>query len=309
MSKDPVIKNIDKLTGNTPLYYIKSLSEETGNNIYAKLEWYNPTGSVKDRIVSYILQKTEAVGHITPGCTIIEPTSGNTGVSLAAYGTAKGYKVILIMPDTAPVERRQVLSALGAELIITPAEQGMRGSIEKAEELSASIKNSFMLHQFITPANPEAHYETTGPEIWKQTGSKIDILITGIGTGGTITGTGKYLKRKNPYIKIIGVEPAESPVLSGGEAGRHTITGIGAGFIPKTLDIKILDNIITIKSTEAKEAVKLTAKKEGLLIGPSSGANIKAIEKYCKDNNIRGKNIITIFPDSGISYLSTGLYR
>lgn len=307
--KNPVKEDIYQLTGNTPLYHLKSLSEETGNNIYAKLEWHNPTGSVKDRIVSYIIEKSEAVGHIFPGCTIIEPTSGNTGVSLASYGTAKGYRVILVMPDTAPVERRQVLAALGAELVITPAEQGMRGSIEKAEELSQDIKNAFMLHQFITPANPEAHYETTGPEIWKQTNGNIDIFLTGIGTGGTITGTGRYLKRKDQKISIVGVEPAESAVISGNTAGRHSITGIGAGFIPKTLDVKIIDSIITVKSQDAKEAVKEIAKKEGLLVGPSSGANIVAIRNYCKENNIEKKNIITIFPDSGISYLSTGLYR
>ncbi|ADN02211.1 cysteine synthase A [Spirochaeta thermophila] len=304
-----LIEDITALTGNTPLYRLSRISEEEGNTLLAKLEWYNPTGSVKDRMVAHILGQAASSGRIKPGDTIIEPTSGNTGVSLAAFGAARGYRVILVMPDTAPVERRHMLAALGAHLELTPAEQGMRGAIERAEELVQEIPDSYMLSQFINPGNPEAHYQTTGPEIWYDTEGQVDILVAGIGTGGTITGAGRFLKKKKPECRVIGVEPAESAVIHGGEPGRHGISGIGAGFVPKTLDLKVVDQVVTVSSEEAKEGAKRIARVEGLLVGISSGAALMGALAYLSSADIKGAQVVIIFPDSGIPYLSTGLYR
>lgn len=284
------------MVGNTPLYQIKK------TNIFAKLEMFNPTGSIKDRIVKHILLSASNQGQLMPEATIIEATSGNTGIGLAAIGKSLGYKVILTMPETMSLERRKLLKVYGAELILTSGEMGMKGAVQRAEELKRELPNSFILNQFETPKNPEAHYLTTGPEIWNQMDEKIDYLVAGIGTGGTITGIGKYLKMQDSHIKIIGVEPLSSPVLTKGYSGKHKIEGIGAGFIPKILDRSILDEVVAISDEEAKEEARLFAIEEGIFVGISSGAALATAKKISK--RWPDKRIVVILPDSGDRYLS-----
>ncbi|MDE7263428.1 MAG: cysteine synthase A [Anaeroplasmataceae bacterium] len=288
-------RSID-LVGNTPIYQIKN------TNIFAKLEMYNLTGSSKDRIVKHILLSAQEQGQLKEASTIIEATSGNTGIGLAAIGKSLGYKVILTMPETMSIERRRLLKLYGAELILTSGELGMAGAVQKAYELSKEVPNSFMVNQFDNPKNPEAHYLTTGPEIWNQMDGKMDYLVAGIGTGGTITGVGRYLKEKNSAIKIIGVEPSSSPILSKGYAGKHQIEGIGAGFVPRILDTSILNEIITVTDEEAMEEARGFAKEEGILVGISSGAALNVAKKISKQNP--DKKIVVILPDSGDRYLS-----
>ncbi|MDR3258006.1 MAG: cysteine synthase A [Fusobacteriaceae bacterium] len=309
MSK--IAKNLTDLIGKTPLLelvrYGKKL--ELPANIIAKLEYFNPAGSVKDRIAKSMIDDAEASGQLKPGSVIIEPTSGNTGIGLASVATARGYRIILTMPETMSIERRKLLKAYGAELVLTEGAKGMKGAIEKSKELAAEIENSFIPSQFDNPSNPTVHRETTGPEIWEDTDGKVDIVVSGIGTGGTITGVGEFLKSKNPDIKIIAVEPFDSPVLSEGKAGPHKIQGIGAGFVPNTLNTKIYDEIIKVKNEDAFASGKFVAKAEGLLVGISSGAALWAGAELAKRPENKGKNIIVILPDTGERYLSTPLFE
>lgn len=305
-----IYKNITELVGNTPLLEFINYknSNKLDSTIIGKLEIYNPTGSVKDRIALNMINDAEKQGNLRKDTVIIEPTSGNTGIGLAFIAASRGYKLILTMPETMSIERRQILSAYGAEIVLTEGAKGMKGAIAKADELHAENSNSIILGQFINPANPEIHRKTTGPEIWNDTDGKIDFLIAGIGTGGTITGTGEYLKSKNPQIKIIAVEPFDSPILSSGVAGPHKIQGIGAGFVPSILNTSIYDEIITVKTEEAFDASRALAKLEGLLVGISSGAALHAAKIIALRPENKGKTIIVILPDNGEKYLSTPLF-
>jgi len=300
-----------ELSGNTPLLKLNNYSKVAGverATILAKLEYLNPAGSVKDRAALNMILDAEEKGILKPGATIIEPTSGNTGIGLAAVAAARGYKAILTLPETMSVERRTMLAAYGAELVLTEGAKGMKGAIERAEELKNSIPGAVILGQFDNPANVDAHFKTTGPEIWEQTDGKVDIFVAGVGTGGTITGIGEYLKSKNPDIKIIAMEPTDSPVLSGGQAGAHKLQGIGAGFVPKILNTEIYDEIITVENEDAFTEGRAFARSEGILVGISSGAALKAATILAKRPENAGKNIVVLLPDSGDRYLSTPLF-
>ncbi|MBO4529674.1 MAG: cysteine synthase A [Paludibacteraceae bacterium] len=306
-----IIESSLELIGNTPLLKLNNYSKKAGvanATILAKLEYLNPAGSVKDRIALAMIEDAEQKGILKPGATIIEPTSGNTGIGLAAVAAAKGYKAILTLPDTMSVERRNLLKAYGAEIILTEGAKGMKGAIAKADELNKEIKGSVILGQFVNPANPKVHRETTGPEIWDQTDGKVDIFVAGVGTGGTLTGVGEYLKSKNPNVKIVAVEPATSPVLSKGTAGPHKIQGIGAGFVPDTLNTKIYDEVIAIENEDAFTEGRNFAVSEGILVGISSGAALKAASILANRPENKGKNIVVLLPDSGDRYLSTALF-
>ena len=306
-----IYNGILDLVGNTPLVEAANLGKKWNlkAKLLLKLEYFNPAGSVKDRVAKEMLEDAERRGVISAGATIIEPTSGNTGIGLAAMAVAKGYKVILTMPDTMSVERRNILKAYGAEIVLTPGAEGMKGAIAKAEELAKEIPNSFIPGQFDNPANPQAHRETTGPEIWRDTDGQVDIFVAGIGTGGTVTGTGSYLKEKNPDIRIIGMEPASSPVLSKGTAGPHMIQGIGAGFVPSILDTGVYDEIVTVENDDAFACGKELAKTEGFLVGISSGAALYAAMEEAKKPENEGKTIVVLLPDSGDRYYSTALFQ
>ncbi len=300
-----------ELIGKTPILKLNGYSKKAGvtdATILAKLEYLNPAGSVKDRIALAMIEEAEKSGKLKPGATIIEPTSGNTGIGLAAVAAAKGYKAILTLPDTMSVERRNLLKAYGAELVLTEGAKGMKGAIAKAEELEKEIEGSIILGQFVNPANPAVHKATTGPEIWEQTDGKVDVFIAGVGTGGTITGVGEYLKEQNPDVKVIAVEPATSPVLSQGTAGAHKIQGIGAGFVPVVLNTKVYDEVIAIENDDAFEEGRKFALSEGILVGISSGAALKAATIVAQREEYKGKNIVVLLPDSGDRYLSTPLF-
>ena len=299
-----------ELIGHTPLVEFKHIEKKFGleARLLAKLEYFNPAGSVKDRIAKEMIEQAEKDGKLKPGSTIIEPTSGNTGIGLASIATAKGYKAIIVMPETMSVERRNIIKAYGAEIVLTEGAKGMKGAIAKAEELSKEIPDSFVAGQFVNPANPEAHRKTTGPEIWNDTDGKVDIFVAGVGTGGTVTGVGEYLKQQNPNVKVVAVEPATSPVLSKGTAGAHKIQGIGAGFVPDTLNTKIYDEIITIDNDAAFEGGKEIASIEGILVGISSGAAFVAAKELAKRPENAGKTIVVLLPDSGDRYYSTPLF-
>lgn len=301
-----------ELVGGTPILKLNRYTEKAGVKdavILAKLEYLNPAGSVKDRIALAMIEDAEKKGLLKPGATIIEPTSGNTGIGLAAVAAAKGYKAVLTLPDTMSVERRNLLKAYGAELVLTEGAKGMKGAIAKAEELKESIPGSVILGQFVNPANPEIHRNTTGPEIWEQTDGKVDIFVAGVGTGGTVTGVGEYLKSKNPDVKVVAVEPASSPVLSQGTAGAHKIQGIGAGFVPEVLNTKIYDEVITVENEDAFAEGRAFAVSEGILVGISSGAALKAASVLAARPENKGKNIVVLLPDSGDRYLSTPLFN
>ena len=303
-------KSFADLIGNTPLYAAEKFAENVdaaNATILAKLEYFNPAGSVKDRIANAMINEAEASGALKPGATIIEPTSGNTGIGLAAVAAARGYHIILTMPETMSIERRNMLKAYGAELVLTEGAKGMSGAIAKADELAKETPNSFIPGQFVNPANPAAHYATTGPEIWNQTDGKVDIFVAGVGTGGTITGTGKYLKDQNPNVKVVAVEPDTSPVLSTGKGGAHKIQGIGAGFVPDVLDIKVYDEIIRVKNEDAFDTARTFTHSEGLFIGISSGAALWAAAELAKRPENAGKTIVALLPDTGDRYLSTPL--
>lgn len=306
-----IYKSITDLTGLTPMLELSNIEKELNLEavILAKLEYFNPAGSIKDRIAKAMIEDAENKGLLKKGAVIIEPTSGNTGIGLASIAAAKGYRIILTMPETMSIERRNLLKAYGAEIVLTEGAKGMKGAIEKAHELAREIPESFIPGQFTNSANPEMHYKTTGPEIWKDTDGKIDIFIAGIGTGGTISGAGRYLKSKNPDIKVIAVEPASSPVLSKGVSGAHKIQGIGAGFIPETLDTKIYDEIIAVKDEDALRTGRNLARKEGLLAGISSGAALWAAIETAERPENKGKVIAVIFPDTGERYLSTPMFQ
>ena len=305
-----VYETITDLIGGTPLLHLANFEKTRGAKatIYGKLEYFNPAGSVKDRIGRAMIDDAEAKGLLKPGATIIEPTSGNTGIGLASVAAARGYKVILTMPETMSVERRNLLKAYGAELVLTEGAKGMKGAIEKAEELAKEIPGSIIPSQFTNPANPAAHTATTGPEIWEDTDGKVDIFVAGVGTGGTLTGVGEYLKSQNSDVKIVAVEPAGSPVLSEGKGGPHKIQGIGAGFVPDVLNTKVYDEIITIENEDAFATGKLLAKKEGVLVGISSGAALYAAIQLAKRPENKGKTIVTLLPDTGDRYYSTPLF-
>ena len=303
-------KSILDLVGNTPLVELSHFSEanELNATILAKLEYFNPAGSVKDRIAKAIIEDAEKTGKLKPGSVIIEPTSGNTGIGLAAIAAAKKYRVIITMPDSMSVERRNLMKAYGAELVLTPGKEGMKGAISKAEELHKEMPNSIIAGQFTNPVNPATHLATTGPEIWRDTEGKVDIFVAGAGTGGTISGVGEYLKSKNPNIKIVAVEPSDSAVLSGGKPGPHPLQGIGAGFVPDTLNTEIYDEIITVTGDDAYNTGKALARTEGLLTGVSSGAALWAAAELAKRSENKGKTIVVLLPDTGARYLSTPMY-
>ena len=306
-----IYTSADQLIGRTPLLELTHIeaAEELPAKILAKLEYFNPAGSVKDRIAKAMLDKAEAAGKLNPDTTIIEPTSGNTGIGLASVAAARGYRIIIVMPETMSVERRQLMKAYGAELVLTEGAKGMKGAIARAEELAQEIPNSFIPGQFVNPANPEAHELTTGPEIWEDTDGKVDIFVAGVGTGGTITGVGKYLKSQNPAVEVVAVEPATSPVLSEGHAGAHKIQGIGAGFVPDVLDTNVYDEIIPVADEDAFATGKLVGAREGVLVGISSGAATYAAIQLAKRPENAGKNIVVLLPDTGDRYLSTPLFQ
>ena len=303
-------QSITELIGNTPLLELVNFEKANNLNakIVAKLEYFNPAGSVKDRVANAMIADAEAKGVLKPGATIIEPTSGNTGIGLAAVGSAKGYHVILTMPETMSIERRKLVAAYGAEVVLTSGSAGMKGAIAKAEELEKSIENAVILGQFVNPANPKVHYDTTGPEIWEQTEGKVDIFVAGVGTGGTVSGTGEYLKAQNPNVKVVAVEPATSPVLSEGKAGPHKIQGIGAGFVPDTLDTKVYDEVFPVPNEAAFAVGREIARREGILVGISSGAAVYAAAELAKRPENAGKTIVALLPDTGDRYLSTPLF-
>ena len=308
MSK--IYTSADQLIGKTPLLELTHIEEKYGlkAKILAKLEYFNPAGSVKDRIAKAMIDDAEAAGKLVPGSVIIEPTSGNTGIGLAAVAAARGYRIIIVMPETMSVERRQLMKAYGAELVLSDGTKGMKGAIAKADELAAEIPNSFIPGQFVNPANPAAHRATTGPEIYEDTDGKVDIFVAGVGTGGTITGVGEYLKFKNPDVKVVAVEPATSPVLSEGKSGAHKIQGIGAGFVPDVLNTKVYDEIIPVSNEDAFATGRLIGKSEGVLVGISSGAAVHAAIEIAKRPENAGKNIVVLLPDTGDRYLSTPLF-
>lgn len=303
-----VFDDISKTIGNTPLVKINRLIGGT-NSIYGKLEFFNPTSSIKDRIAVNMIDNAEKMGLLKPGSVIIEPTSGNTGLGLAMVAAARGYKLIITMPDTMSIERQKLMRYLGAELALTDGSKGMKGAVEMAEKLQADIPGSFIPQQFNNCYNPDIHYKTTGPEIWNDLDGKVDYFIAGVGTGGTITGVGKFLKEQNPSIKLIAVEPSFSPVISGGAAGKHGIQGIGAGFIPGVLNTKIIDEIITVSDSESIQTAKLLAQKEGILAGISAGAAMFAALKIAQRDSVQSKNIVVIIPDTGERYISTDLFK
>lgn len=308
MSK--IYRSADELIGGTPLMELTHIEKELGlkAKILAKLEYFNPAGSVKDRIAKAMIDDAEEKGLLKKGSVIIEPTSGNTGIGLASVAAARGYRIIIVMPETMSVERRQIMKAYGAELVLTDGTKGMKGAIEKADELAKEIPNSFIHGQFVNPANPKAHFEHTGPEIYEDTEGKVDFFVAGVGTGGTITGVGEYLKSRKPDVKIVAVEPATSAVLSTGVAGAHKIQGIGAGFVPDVLDTKVYDEIIPVSNEDAFATGKLIGKKEGVLVGISSGAALSAAIELAKRPENAGKSIVVLFPDTGDRYLSTPLF-
>ena len=305
-----VYKAISDLIGNTPLVELTHIEEKEGldASVVAKVEFFNPAGSVKDRIAKKMIEDAEKKGLIKPDATLIEPTSGNTGIGIASVAAAKGYKAIMTMPETMSVERRNLLKAYGAKVVLTDGKAGMKGAIAKAKELAATIPNSFIPSQFENPSNPQAHYESTGPEIWKDTEGKVDIFVAGVGTGGTVSGTGKYLKDQNPNVKVVAVEPATSPVLSEGHAGPHGIQGIGAGFVPNTLDTSVYDEVFTVTNEQAYETGRLIAHNEGMLVGISSGAATYAAIQIAKRPENKGKTIVVLLPDAGERYLSTPMF-
>ena len=305
-----IYTSADQLIGKTPLLKLSRIEKEAGlkARILAKLEYFNPAGSVKDRIAKAMIDEAEASGKLKPGSTIIEPTSGNTGIGLASVAAARGYRIIITMPETMSVERRQLMKAYGAELVLTEGAKGMKGAIAKAEELAAEIPDSFIPGQFTNPANPAAHSSSTGPEIWADTDGQVDIFVAGVGTGGTITGAGQYLKEQNPAVKIVAVEPKDSPVLSGGHSGPHKLQGIGAGFVPEVLDTSVYDEIIPVSSGDAFAAGRLAGRKEGILVGISSGAALHAAIELAKRPESEGKTIVVLLPDTGDRYLSTPLF-
>ena len=308
MSK--IYTSADQLIGHTPLLELAHIEaqENLSAKILAKLEYFNPAGSVKDRIAKAMIDDAEASGKLKPGSVIIEPTSGNTGIGLAAVAAAKGYRIIIVMPETMSVERRQLMKAYGAELVLSEGAKGMKGAIAKADELAKEIPNAFIPGQFVNPANPKAHVATTGPEIWDDTDGKVDFFVAGVGTGGTVTGVGQYLKSQNPNVKVVAVEPASSPVLSKGTAGAHKIQGIGAGFVPAVLDTKVYDEIIAVTNEDAFVTGRLIGHKEGVLVGISSGAAVWAAIELAKRPENKGKNIVVLLPDTGDRYLSTPLF-
>ena len=308
MSK--IYTSADQLIGRTPLLELTHIEAAEGLDakILAKLEYFNPAGSVKDRIAKAMIDDAEATGKLKPGSVIIEPTSGNTGLGLASVAAASGYRIIIVMPETMSVERRQLMKAYGAELVLTDGSKGMKGAIAKADELAKEIPNSFVPGQFVNPANPDAHKRTTGPEIWEDTDGKVDIFVAGVGTGGTVTGVGEYLKSQNPAVKVVAVEPATSPVLSKGTAGAHKIQGIGAGFVPDVLNTKVYDEVIPVANEDAFATGKLVGHKEGVLVGISSGAALWAAIQLAKRPENKGKTIVALLPDTGDRYLSTPLF-
>ena len=308
MSK--IYTSADQLIGHTPLLELVHIEKEEKleAKVLAKLEYFNPAGSVKDRIAKAMIDDAEAKGLLKPGSVIIEPTSGNTGIGLASVAAARGYRIIIVMPETMSVERRQLMKAYGAELVLTEGAKGMKGAIAKADELAKELPNSFIPGQFVNPANPAVHKATTGPEIWEDTDGNVDIFVAGVGTGGTVTGTGEYLKSRNPNVKVVAVEPASSPVLSQGHAGAHKIQGIGAGFVPDVLDTKIYDEIITVENDDAFATGRLIGKHEGVLVGISSGAAVWAAIELAKRPENKGKTIVALLPDTGDRYLSTPLF-
>ena len=305
-----IYTSADQLIGGTPLLELKHIEKNEGleARVLGKLEYFNPAGSVKDRIAKAMIDDAEAKGQLVPGSVIIEPTSGNTGIGLASVAAARGYRIIIVMPETMSVERRQLMKAYGAELVLTEGAKGMKGAIAKADELAREIPNSFIPGQFVNPANPAVHRATTGPEIWADTDGKVDIFVAGVGTGGTITGVGAYLKSRNPAVKVVAVEPASSPVLSKGTAGSHKIQGIGAGFVPDVLDTKIYDEIIPVENDDAFAAGKRVGREEGVLVGISSGAALYAAIQLAKRPENAGKTIVALLPDTGDRYLSTPLF-
>ncbi|WP_405376603.1 cysteine synthase A [Pseudobutyrivibrio sp.] len=305
-----IYKSASELIGNTPLVEVTNIEKELGleAKVLVKLEYFNPAGSVKDRVALAMIEDAEQKGQLKEGSVIIEPTSGNTGIGLAAIAAAKGYRAILTMPETMSVERRNTLKAYGAEIVLTEGSKGMKGAIAKAEELAAEIEGSFIPGQFVNPANSAAHRSTTGPEIWKDTDGQVDLFIAGVGTGGTVTGVGEYLKSQNPNVKVVALEPKDSPVLSEGKAGAHKIQGIGAGFVPDVLNTKIYDEVFVAESDDAFKAAKLLAKKEGISVGISSGAALHGAIEYAKKPENKGKTIVALLPDSGDRYYSTPLF-
>ena len=309
MSK--IFKSADQLIGGTPLLELSGIEREYGlkARLLAKLEYFNPAGSVKDRVAKVMLDEAEKAGELRPGAVVIEPTSGNTGIGLAAVAAARGYKAVIVMPDTMSEERRRLVKAYGAELVLTDGKKGMTGAIEKAEELKAETPGSIIAGQFVNPANPKAHFETTGPEIYEDTDGKVDIFVAGVGTGGTVTGVGKYLKSKNPDIKIVAVEPSDSAVLSGKSAGPHKLQGIGAGFVPEVLDMSVCDEIMTVTSEQAFAAGREMGRREGVLVGISSGAALHAAKELAKREENEGKTVVVLLPDTGDRYLSTELFE
>lgn len=309
MSK--IFTSADQLIGKTPLLELTNLEKNLGlkATILAKLEYFNPAGSVKDRVAKAMIDDAEASGALKPGSVIIEPTSGNTGIGLAAVAAARGYRIIIVMPETMSVERRQLMKAYGAELVLSEGSKGMTGAIAKAEELAKEIPSSFIPGQFVNPANPKAHFDTTGPEIYEDTDGNVDIFVAGVGTGGTITGTGEYLKSKNPDVKVVAVEPKDSPVLSEGKAGAHKIQGIGAGFVPDVLNTAVYDEVFPVSNEDSFETGKLLGKTEGVLVGISSGAALYAAIELAKRPENEGKTIVVLLPDTGDRYLSTPLFQ